>query len=776
MPTTSFMGRQVRRREDPRLITGSATYVDDIVLPSMAHMAILRSPHPHARILSIDTSAALELPGVLAVVTGSEVAHLVPAQEAEASGEPASPSRPPLATEKARYIGDPVAAVVATDRALAADALESIVVEYEELPGVGDPERAMEPGASQIHVHAENNIDTRRECSAGDVEKAFAEADITVSARMVSQRLSPNPLETRGVVASYEGGSGRLTVWSSTQCAHFVRDAICEYMRLPQTRVRVIAPEVGGGFGCKGEAYGEDVLTAYMARKLDRPIKWIETRTEHLQSTVHGRAQIAYLDLAATKDGRITGLRLRLILDSGAYGASLLGEITAAMITGCYLITNVETEVLTVLTNKTPLGAYRGAGRPEAAYYIERGIDMLANKLDMDPAEIRRKNFIPPEAFPYHTPDWAEFDSGAYASTLDAALERSGYRELRSEQERLRADGKLIGIGLCSYVEICGFGWETSTVRVESDATVSIYTGISPHGQGQETTFSQIAADVLGVQPEQVNVMHGDTSMGSGFGTMGSRGTAVGGPAVYQASQIVREKMRQIAAHALEAAPEDLELDDGAWRVKGVPDRFVALADVAQTAYSGENLPERMEPGLTAVYNFRPDSLTAPFGTHVALVEVNRETGRVDIRKFLTVDDCGTIVSPQLVQGQVHGGIAQGIAQAIFEEMVYDEEGHLLTGSFVDYLIPGVRDLPLYETTHTNTPTPRNPLGIKGIGEAATIGSTPAIVNAVVDALSPLGVTHLDMPLTPSKLWQVIANGMPPTVSPDGSELTAQGS
>jgi len=756
VPTTSYMGGTVRRREDPRLITGSATYVDDIVLTNMAYMSVLRSPYPHARIVRIDASEALSQPGVLAVVTGDDVADLVPPRQGDSDGESGAPARAPLAAGKVTYVGDPVLALVATTRAQAVDALEAVIVEYDELPGTGDPELAMEDGAPQLQEYAENNIDDRRPFSKGDPAGAFAQADVTISVRMVSQRLSPNPMETRGVVAQYERGSKELTVWSSTQCAHFVRDAICLAMKLPQTKVRTIAPEVGGGFGCKIGAYPEDVLAAYLARKLERPIKWIEGRTEHVQATVHGRAQVAYLDLAARQDGRITGLRLRLIVDSGAYSASWLGETTAGMVTGCYDIPNIESETLTVLTNKTPLGAYRGAGRPEAAYYIERAIDVLADRLEMDPAEIRRVNFIPPEAFPYQLPDWPVFDSGEYAATLDVALERSNYQQLRQDQERARAEGRLMGIGLASYVEVCGFGWETSTVRMEADGTVTIYTGISPHGQGQETTFAQMAADVLGVQPEQVNVLYGDTSMGSGSGTMGSRGTAVGGPAVHRASQAVQEKMRQIAAHLMEAAPEDLELGDGAWNVKGVPDRSTSIEDIARAAYAGANLPEGMEPGLTAVNNFRPETFTAPFGTHVVVVEVDRETGQVEIRKIMTVDDCGTLMSPQLVQGQVHGGIAQGISQALFEEVVYSEDGQLLTGNLVDYGVPTLGDLPLYETSHTHTPSLRNDLGIKGIGEAATIGSTPAVVNAVIDALSPLGVTHLDMPLTPGKVWAAI--------------------
>jgi aerobic carbon-monoxide dehydrogenase large subunit len=756
MPTTSFMGGTVRRREDPRLITGSATYVDDIQLPAMAFMAVLRCPYPHARVGVIDTSAALGMPGVLGVVTGDEVADLVPPQEGLQEGEGGPAPRRPLAVGTALYIGDPVAAVVAGSRAQAEDAIEAIEVDFEPLPSVGDAEQAMEECAPQVQEHAPNNIDAHREFAAGDVDAAFAEADATVSVRMVSQRLVPNPMETRGVVAEYHPGTRSFTIWSSTQAAQFVRDALCAAFSLPHNRVRVICPEVGGGFGCKIGAYPEDVLAAYLARKLGRPIKWIESRSEHFQSTVQGRAQIAYVDLAAKSDGEITGLKLRLIVDSGAYGAGWLAHTTSGMVTGCYDIRNIRSESFTVLTNKTALGAYRGAGRPEAAYYIERAIDVLAAELGMDPADVRRKNFIAPEAFPVHLADWPVFDSGEYANTLDAALERSGYGEMRAEQERLRAQGRLIGIGMASYVEICGFGWETATVRVQEDGTVSIYTGISPHGQGQETTFAQMAADVLGVQPEQVNVVFGDTALGPGGGTMGSRGTAVGGTAMYRAAKMVAEKMRQLAAHMLEASPEDMELGDGAWQVRGVPDRSVSVADIAARAYGGAELPEGMEPALIAVNNFNPEDVTAPFGTHVCMLEVNRDTGRVDILKYVSVDDCGPVISPQLAQGQVHGGLAQGISQALYEEVVYDAEGQLMNGSFMDYAIPTMNELPLYETSHTVTTSPRNELGIKGIGEAATIGSTPATVNAVVDALSPLGIRHLDMPLTPQKLWSAI--------------------
>jgi aerobic carbon-monoxide dehydrogenase large subunit len=763
MPTTSYMGGTVRRREDPRLITGSATYVDDIELPGMLHLAVLRSPFAHARILSIDSSAAEELPGVVAVVRGEEVQDLIPpaGSEAKGEGESGPPPRIPLAVQVTNYVGDPVVGVVATEAAIAEDALELIAVDYEEMKAVVDAEEAMSDGMPQIHPYADHNIDNVRDFSAGDVDAAFTSADVTISARLVEQRLSPNPMETRGVVASYEPGSGQLTVWISTQAAHLARDVLCEALKLPQTKVRAIAPEVGGGFGCKIGAYPEDVLAAYLARKLRRPVKWIESRSEHMQATTHGRSQLAYLDLAATADGRVTGLKLKLIVDSGAYGAAWAGEISAAMVTGCYPIQNVRTQVLTVLTNKTPLGAYRGAGRPEAAYYIERGMDMLARELGIDPAEIRRRNFIRPEAFPYRLADTWQFDSGEYQKALDAALDRADYRHMREEQTRLRSEGRIIGIGLASYVEVAGFGWETSTVRMEADGTVTIYTGISPHGQGQETTFAQITADVLGVPPENVNVRYGDTSMGSGFGTMGSRGTAVGGPAVHGASTAIRDKMRAIAAHMIEAAPEDMDLSDDGWAVKGVPSSVVSIEEIARKAYGGGGLPEDMEPGLSATSNFSAEDVTAPFGTHVAQVEIDRDTGKVTILKILTVDDCGTVISPQLVQGQVHGGLAQGISQALYEEVEYSPEGQLLTGTLANYAVPTIGDLPMYETSHTHTPTFRNPLGIKGVGEAATIGSTPALVNAVIDALSPFGVKNLDMPLSPEKVWTAIGSAQP---------------
>lgn len=766
MPSTSFMGATIRRREDPRLITGSATYVDDIQLSHMAYMAILRSPHAHARITGLDLEGVRKDPRVLAAVSGQDVTHLNPSNdegtrddqeirgEEEGGGE-----RAILASDIVRFAGEGVAAIVATDRYAVEDVLELIEVDYEPLEAFLDieeehPPETDFPGATLTAEGLPGG--TERTHSNGDVDHAFAEADVVVSQRMVNQRLAPVPMETRGVAVDYQAASRGLTVWSSTQCAQFVRDALAEALHMPHSSVRVIAPEVGGGFGCKIGNYPEDILAAYLSMQLGHPVKWIESRSENFLTTVHGRSQIGYLDLAAKRDGTVVGLKLRLLIDTGASDAGWLGQTTSGMVTGCYDIRNVHTSAQSIFTNKAPLGAYRGAGRPEAAYFIERGIDQLARELDMDPAEIRRKNFIRPDAFPYKTADWPLFDSGQYADAMDAGLTRVGYSSLVAERERARSEGRLYGIGFASYVEVTGFGWETSTLTVESDGTATLYTGISPHGQGQETTFSQIVADVCGVEPENVRVTYGDTALGYGQGTMGSRGTSVGGTAVHRASVELREKMRDIAADRIEVAPEDLELVDGAWRVKGMAERFETVKSVAEAAYSGSDLPEGMEPGLRATSNFKPEDVTAPFGTHVAVVEIDRDTGHVELLRFLTVDDCGTIVSPQLVEGQVQGGVMQGVAQALYEEVLYDDQGQLQTGTFVSYAIPTIGETVPLEVTHTHTPSLRNELGVKGIGEAGSIGSTPAVMNAVVDALSPLGIRHIDMPATPSKIWKAI--------------------
>lgn len=766
MASTSFMGATIRRREDPRLITGAASYVDDVQLPRMRYMAVLRSPHAHARITKLDLRTARERPGVLAALGGRDIADLVarPPDEKEdpldqSGSEEGGGERPPLALDIVRFAGEGVAALVAVDRYVAEDALETIDVEYDVLPAYLDmdspPNHAVDFEGATVDGQG-FAVGGERRHSSGDVNRAFAEADVVIAERLVNQRLAPLPMETRGVVADYNPGSRELTVYNSTQCAHFVRDALSDALGMPHNRVRVIAPEVGGGFGCKIGKYPEDVLASYFSILLKRPVKWIESRSENFLTTVHGRSQVARLELAARSDGKVLGLKLALSVDTGAYDAGWLGTTTVGMITGCYDIPNVETSARSILTNKTPLGAYRGAGRPEAAYFIERGMDLLADRMNMEPALLRRRNFVSPDAFPHKTGDWPVFDSGNYAESMDAALTRVGWDALVSERARARAEGRLPGIGMASYVEVTGFGWETSTVTIDADATAIVYTGISPHGQGQETTFAQIIADSCGMEPHEVTVTFGDTRLGYGQGTMGSRGTSVGGTAVYRAAVELREKMREIASNALEVAPSDLELVDRAWRVKGVPDRFRTVKMIAAAAHVPSNLSEGMEPGLRATASFRPEDVTAPFGTHVAVVEVDREAGRVELKRLLTVDDCGTIISPQLVEGQVQGGVMQGIAQALHEEVVFDDGGQLLTGSFASYAIPTIGETAPVEVSHTHTPSTRNELGVKGVGEAGSIGSTPAVVNAVMDALSPLGVRHLDMPLTSDKVWRAI--------------------
>jgi carbon-monoxide dehydrogenase large subunit len=767
VPSTSFMGATIRRREDPRLMTGRAEYVDDIQLARTAYLALLRSPHAHARIASLDASALDSNPHVLAYVTAKDIEAInwdkqdeTGSEENDAEAEESGGgSRPLLADTTVRFVGEAVLALVADSKGAAEDALEEVLVDYEPLPAFVDmersnPEAADFPGSSPGPDGVP--VGTSRTFKAGDVDRAFAAADVVISQRMNNQRLAALPMEPRGVLSIYDPGRGDLTVYASTQCAHFVRDDLARLLEMPHTQVRVIAPEVGGGFGCKIGRYPEDILSAYFSRRLGRPIKWIESRSENFLVTVQGRSQVAYLELAATKEGRILGLKLRLLVDTGAADAGWLATTTSGMITGCYDIENVATTAYSVFTNKTPLGAYRGAGRPEAAYFIERGIDLLADQLGMNPADVRRTNFVQPDRFPFKTPDWPTFDSGDYQQTMEAAMGRADWDALIALRDEERAKGRLVGLGMASYVEVTGFGWETATLTIESDGSARVYTGISPHGQGQETTFAQIVADVCGIDPSDVRVAYGDTAMGTGRGTMGSRGTSVGGTALHRACVVLREKMRRLASEQLEVSPEDLELIDGAFRVRGYPSSHVTIKDLAKAANSGSDLPDDEQAGLVATESFSAEDVTAPFGTHIAMIEVDRETGAVDLLKLLTVDDCGTIVSPQLVEGQVHGGVMQGVAQALYEEVIHDEDGQLLTGSFANYGIPTIGETPPVEVTHTNTPSTRNELGIKGIGEAGSIGSTPAVINAVVDALSPLGIKHIDMPVTSARVWMAM--------------------
>jgi carbon-monoxide dehydrogenase large subunit len=771
MVMSKMVGARVRRKEDPRLITGSSTYVDDIQLPGMLYAAFARSPYAHGVIKGVDTSAAEAAPGVVKIITGETLTTILRTADTETQDETTGedlggedpivvPPVRPLAIDKVRYVGEPFAVVVARTRAQAVDAAELVELNVELLDLVIDVFAAMEDGAPLIYDQVKNNIGAIDGGQAGgDVDAAFASAPVTAKARIRSQRLNAVPMETRAVAAAVDPITRGLTVWTSTQAPHWNRNSIAGAIGLSQNQVRCIAPEVGGGFGQKIGAYPEDYVISGLAYSLKQPVKWIETRSENMLSSSHGRNQWADLEVAAEANGKITALRGRVFVDAGAWPKGLdLGNSTWIMSTGCYDIPALDFVVKSVYTNTSANGAYRGAGRPEAAYYIERVADLVADAAGLDPAEVRRANFIPPDRFPFDTLTGKQYDSGDYEKPLDKAMEIVGYEALRREQAELRKQGRYIGIGMASYVEICGFGpWESSTVRVEPSGAVTIFTGISPHGQGQETTFAQLAADNLGASFDDVVVQHGDTgNTPQGNGTMGSRGLAVGGAALMLSLDKLREKARQIAAHLLEAAVDDIELEDGTYRVKGVPGRGMTLADIADAAYGG-SLPDEFAAGLETTDFFRPAGTTFPFGTHIAVVEVFPETGDITFLRYVSVDDCGKIISPMLVTGQVHGGLAQGIGQALFEEMHYDETGELITGTLNDYTLPRAHHFPEFESHHTETPTYLNPLGAKGIGEAATIGSTPATANAVIDALEPWGITHLDIPFTPQRVWSAIS-------------------
>ena len=774
-----LMGARVKRREDPRLIQGQATYVDDVKLPGMLHLAFRRSDVPHARIRKIDTSAAEAMEGVEMVITGAELAkHLGP--QPVMTPFPAPPHYS-VATDTVRFVGEPVAVVVAADRYIARDAADAIVLDLEELPVVVDPEKAIQDGAAQLHEGFANNIaiqfpaGTGVDMAAGSVdnsaiEKAFASADVVVSQRMMNQRLAPTAMEPRGVVAHWEPGKETLTVWASTQGPHLVRGFLCGLLGLGEDQVRVIAPEVGGGFGAK-LIYGEDYAAAAISRILGKPVKWIEDRSEAFIATSHGRGILGYGELAAKRDGTVLGLKIRLVADIGAYETlftAAIPTLTNGMLSGCYDIPAIRSELVEVFTNKTPTDAYRGAGRPEGIFFVERLMDMLAIELDMDPGALRRKNFIAPEKFPFVTQAGNVYDSGEYARCLDKALQNARWDELKAERERARAEGRVVGLGMSFYVEICGIGgWEHASVTVNKDGRITATTGTSPHGQGHETTFSQMLSDQFGIPMEKITILHGDTAIvRAGTGTFGSRSQVTGGTALMNAGEKARQKMARFAAHLMDANPDDLEFADGQVRVKGSPGSGKPFAEVAAFAYAGYGValaggswPAEMEAGLSEEAFWEGQGATFPFGCHIAMVEIDRDTGELKLLKMLAVDDAGTIINPLIVEGQIHGGLAQGIGQAMIEEVVYDDDGQPLTGSFMDYAIPRATDFPMFELDSTVTRSPHTPLGTKGVGEAGTIGSTPCIVNATVDALRPFGVKHVDMMLRPEKLWRLI-NGV----------------
>ena len=776
--STKIFGSGIRRREDPRLITGSATFTDDISLPGMVHAAMLRSPHAHAKITRIDTSKAAGAPGVVAVYTGADIegalqpmpcAWLVPDSDLKVAPYPC------IARDVVRYTGDIVAVVVAEDRYQAEDALEGIDVDYDPLPVVTNPKAATASQAPQLHPDIAGNQAFHWVVSGGDVDAAFDNAEVVVSERIIQQRLIPNAMETRAAVAQYNQASGELTLWNTTQNPHIARFLCSGVTGIPEDRLRVIAPEVGGGFGSKIAVYPSDIVTVFCSKRIGRPVKWTETRSENYHATTHGRDHVQEVELAGTKDGTITGLRCSVWAGMGAYLSTAAPGIPTIlhglMLSGSYNIPAIKEDVYGIYTNTVPVEAYRGAGRPEATFMIERLIDVFADKIGMDPVELRQKNFLPRFEDGHDVVTGLTYDSGDYPAALSKMLDHADYKGLRDEQTQVRAEGRHMGIGVASYVEICGLGpsqvagaigfqgglWESAIVRVHPTGKVHVFIGANPHGQGEETTFAQIVASEIGVGVDDVKVFHGDTDITPmGWGTYGSRTTAVGGAALALAVRKIKDKAKVIAAHLLEAAVEDMDYEDGKFFVKGSPDKNKTIQDVALMANVAWDMPEGVEAGLEASTFYDPPNFVYPFGSHLAVVDVDPETGQVDLKRYVALDDCGPQINPTIVEGQIHGGVVQGIGQALWEEAVYDEDGQLVTGSMLDYALPRADQLPPIEVLSTVTPSPHHPLGVKGVGEAGTIASTVTVYNAVMDALRPLGVTSIDMPLTPERVWRAI--------------------
>jgi carbon-monoxide dehydrogenase large subunit len=756
----------LKRFEDPRLVTGQGSFVDDLQLPGMLHAVVLRSPHAHARILSLDATQARALPGVAAVLTASDLAGAVrdipprPTRELEGLQVP---EHPVLARDKVCYVGQPVAVVVAQDRYLAKDALDLLQVQYEPLPPLVDPVAAAQDSATPLHAEFGTNVAMRIHLGRGDLQAAFAQAACIVRQRYDVPRLAPAPMECRALVAHYEPAAQRLTLWASTQTPHKVKRYVGQLLQQPPREVRVIAPDVGGGFGQKVEIWPEDIALSYLAMRLAQPIKWIEERWENMLA-YHGRGYSAEVEAAARRDGTILSMRFRIIADVGAYflNATPGPPVNAAhRVAGPYAIPTMDVECLSVLTNKPPTGPYRGAGGPEGAFFMERTIDLLARELALDPAEIRRRNFIPPEAFPYATATGLTYDSGNFAPALDQALELADYTSVRQAQKRRGVAEPLLGVGLATVVKASGGSGEMkeshALVRVESTGQVKVFTEVSPHGQGTETTFAQIVADELGVRPEAVQVLHGDTAMlASGQGTFASRGMTLGGSAMYEGLQQARRKMALVAAHLLDCRPEDIVFQDGKLVNERRPEHALTFAEVAAAAQRREQLPPGTGPGLEFPVHFTLRDNPFGFGAHVAVVEVNRDTGALHILRYVAVHDCGRVINPKLLEGQVYGAIAQGLGQALGEGMRYSPEGQPLTGTLLDYPLPHAKDMLEIRTATRETPSPTNPLRLKGIGELPTVACAVAIANAALDALSGTGVRHLDAPLSAEKVWQAL--------------------
>lgn len=777
--TQKQIGVTRHRKEDARLVTGQTTWTDNQHGAGMLHIAVKRSPMAHARVTGVDVSAALDMPGVVAAYSGADLA------ESWSAGLPCAwpvtpdmkaPVHLPIATDEVRYAGDAVAVVVARDRYQAADAVEAITVEYDPLEAVVDMEAAIEDGAPLASTDLDSNVSFTWPFENGDTDAAFASAAHVVKRRFVNQRLIPMAMEPRSVVAQPISSSGDITLTSATQIPHILRLMLATVTGTPEQKIRVIAPDVGGGFGSKLDVYAEELICFILAQKLGKTVKWTESRSEGFLATIHGRDQVQDISLALDEDGRILALDVDILSDMGAYlqlvtpGVPLLG---AFMYPAIYKMDAYRFRCRGVFTNKTPTDAYRGAGRPEATFAIERIVTEAAHELGVDPIEFRRKNWITHDEFPYEMIAGLTYDSGNYEAATDKALELFGYDALRKEQMQRREtrDPVQLGIGISTFTEMCGLapsrvlgslsygagGWEAASVRMLPTGKVQVVTGSSPHGQGHVTAWSQIAADALGVPFEDIEVLHGDTAVSPmGMDTYGSRSLVVGGVALWNACNKVVERARPFAAHVLETAPEDLEFASGTFSVKGAPEKSTTIQDLALAAFAAHDYPEDVEPSLNAETVFDPENFSFPHGTHLCATEVDTETGQVRIRKYVCVDDVGNVVNPQIVEGQVHGGLAQGIAQALYEEARYDEAGNLVTGTLVDYYVPGAPDLPSFVTDRTETPSTTNPLGVKGVGEAGTIASPPAVVNGVIDALRHLGVDEVPMPCSPQNVWRAI--------------------
>ncbi len=768
-------GEPIPRKEDDRFLTGRGNYVADLLPPGTLFAKFVRSPYAHARIVRINSAKAKKVAGVVEVLTAQDLKDQVgsvPTAWTIPNSNLKTPPYPALARDVVRYAGEAVAVVVAETALAAENARDMVEVEYDPLPVVTKVEDSVKKGAPQLHAEAADNVAFKWVLPGGDVDKVFADADVVVSQRFVNQRLQPTALEPRAAVAQYDPGTKEITLHVTSQNPFIHRLLVSLILNHPEHLVHVIAPDVGGGFGSKIPCYPWEVIVAHLAMRTGRPVKWVEDRMENYVATIHGRDHVQYVDLAAKKDGTILGIKVRVLANMGAYLSTAAPGIPTIlfgfMVGGSYAIKAGRVEVTGVFTNTTPVDAYRGAGRPEALFLLERMVDILARNLKKDPAAIRRQNLIPADKFPYPTAMGLTYDSGNYELAMKKALDKVGYETLRKEQAAKRKHGELMGIGLSTYVEICGLGpssvvtstgfqgglWGSSTVRLHPTGKATVYTGGHPHGQGEETTFAQIVAEELQIPVADVEVLHGDTKLTPyGQGTYGSRTTPVEGGSIALSARKIRDKARKIAAHLLEAREDDVEFKEGKFSVKGSPTSGKTIQEIAWAAYMAGNMPKDMEPVLDATTFYDPTNFVFPFGTHVCVVDVDRETGQVKIRRYVAVDDCGNQINPMIVEGQVHGGVLQGLAQAMMEEAVYDESGNLLTNSLLEYLVPTALEAPRIETDFTVTASPHNPLGVKGVGETGTIASSQAYVNAVCDALE---VDHIDMPVTPEKVWRTL--------------------